>query len=135
MAAESQGNFAFDGGSVGATSMFANLLFNLKVVKLVGEIGQVTGLEGAAVLVDDPDLAALVGPTLADGVDDLFALRRLALPHSASRRAGAGYDASRGGAMARCGAAARLRGLTGRRRGLPPALRRFPIPPETTLLH
>lgn len=39
---ESQGNFAFDGGSVGATSMFANLLFNLKVVKLVGEIGQVT---------------------------------------------------------------------------------------------
>lgn len=38
---ESQGAFAFDGGSVEATSYFANVLFNLKVVKLVGEIGQV----------------------------------------------------------------------------------------------
>ena len=39
---ESQGAFAFDGNSVDATSYFANLMLNLKVVKLVGEVGQVT---------------------------------------------------------------------------------------------
>ena len=39
---ESQGAFAFDGNSVEATSYFANVLFNLKLVKLVGEVGQVT---------------------------------------------------------------------------------------------
>jgi hypothetical protein len=37
-----QGSFLFDGGSVSATSYFANLLLSLKVVQLVGEIGQVS---------------------------------------------------------------------------------------------
>lgn len=39
---ESQGSFAFSGRAVAATSYFANLMLDLKVLKLVGEIGQVS---------------------------------------------------------------------------------------------
>jgi hypothetical protein len=38
---QTSGSFAFDGREVKATNMFANLLLNLKLVKLVGEVGQV----------------------------------------------------------------------------------------------
>lgn len=39
---EHQGNFAFGGRTVEANNLFANLMLNLKIVKLVGEVGQVT---------------------------------------------------------------------------------------------
>jgi hypothetical protein len=39
---ETQGSFAFNGGTVGATSVFANVLVSLKLVKVVGEVGQVS---------------------------------------------------------------------------------------------
>jgi hypothetical protein len=39
---ETEGAFAFRGESVDATSYFANLMLNLKVVQVVGEVGQVT---------------------------------------------------------------------------------------------
>ena len=39
---ESQGSFAFNGRGVEATSYFANLMLDLKLVQLVGELGQVS---------------------------------------------------------------------------------------------
>ncbi|HSJ63088.1 MAG TPA: hypothetical protein VK922_04180 [Gemmatimonadaceae bacterium] len=60
---ESQGSFAFDGGKVDATNVFANALLNLAVFQLAAEVGRVTVDRGAGDFFnqfeDEPDAARL----------------------------------------------------------------------------